>query len=227
VLLKKYVKSHGAPKTLIITLDENTIVRDSTDVWLYPKYYPYVYDPDFKVLLDKEPKLVLGKYFPPYALTVMSSSIKANGIKSFFFPAKTPQVWRQGYSPVVTNLHGVMKLEETILREDSLGWKMFSDFLTFLGEKKVHVYIIIPPKLKSKNCSASTLALISKIKSFENKYALNIYDYSADPINDSTELFFDYRHLNAVGADIFTKKLAERFVSERAGGTDLTIQSAQ
>ncbi|MFV0148791.1 hypothetical protein OBK08_12595 [Empedobacter falsenii] len=51
--------------------------------------------------------------------------------------------------------------------------------------------------------------VIKLYKSISEKYNIPFIDYSNDSMNYQKNLFYNSNHLNAKGADIFTKKLAE------------------
>lgn len=79
-----------------------------------------------------------------------------------------------------------------------------------LNKLGINVILINSPEyIYQINSQDNRNEIIDLYKSIANKYNIPFIDYSGDSINYRKELFYNSNHLNAKGADVFTKKLAQ------------------
>lgn len=88
--------------------------------------------------------------------------------------------------------------------------KELIDMIEGLIQLDVNVILINSPEYIERIAAQENRGeIISLYKQLAFKYDIPFIDYTNDTINHNKEYFYNEEHLNAKGADIFTKKLAE------------------
>jgi hypothetical protein len=212
MLVHKYLKSHGSPRQVFIGCDEITLAM-KTRVWYFPQYYPFVGDTDLKELVALEPKLLLGKYFPPAAVTYFDDPLKNLALIGLLKDNK-----RKDYdlNPGGVHLIRNKKMTEEVERIGAYylaskhGWGLLEKTIAECRNQNAEVNIILPPRYNY-FIADSSAPFLAHLKTLEEKYGTKTFIYATDARFSSKELFFDRTHLNEQGAELFTGILAKDY----------------
>ena len=212
LVVNKFIKSHGSPENVFINLDEVTLAPKE-GIWSFPQYYPYVYDPDFDVLLTHEPKLLLGKYFPAFAVTYFDDPLKNLGLIGWFEIKNKIKgfSFTRGYEPFppIKNLDAGLIENNLFFEANKDGWAILEKTLLDCQKIKVHVFLTNTPKFSS-DYSASSASYFTQLNAVANHYNATVILHSTDT-TFSTTMFRDKNHINCDGANLFTTLLTQQF----------------
>jgi hypothetical protein len=209
MFIRKYFKSHGTPQRIFIGLDEQTLTMQK-GVWYFPQYYPFVGDTDLKEMVTLEPKLLLGKYFPPAAVTYFDDPLKNLALIGLLRDRKKTKydLEPRGFKPIVNKkLSAEAERIAAYFTGSEKGWALLENILAECQSKKVDVSIVLPPRYNYV-VAESSADFFTQLKMLEQKFGTRTFSYATDSRFSAKELFFDRTHLNDEGARLFTNILA-------------------
>lgn len=207
VILKKGIK----PKNVIINLDIDFLSK--TGVFIPEQFLPLLFfDYEAYVFFRKDLKWRLIDVYVPLVryrkLRYTDSKIYEDFCKSNFgfyskrlrykgFEGKHLPWSNNNYKTYAIDIDPLSKKDLILMIQD-------------LQRINTNVILINSPEyikqIKSQN---NREEIIQLYKSIAQQFNIPFIDYSKDSINFQKNLFYDSNHLNAEGADIFTKKLAK------------------
>jgi len=214
LLIEKYVKGHRLPQNIFIAIDGQTLETNHS-VWYFPQYFPFVNDEDLKDLIQREPKLLMGKYAPFAAITYLDDPLKNLGLIGLLnLNSSMYKIQLKGFLPAYwKGMKEDLPFEEVTFTGDKTGWVLLEKTLESCIKKNIRVNFIIAPRYNSLP-SASFLKLLERLQSYESKYHTRLYNFIASDNFKSKELFPNRTHLNADGAQIFTTLLSQEFLAK-------------
>ncbi len=213
MFVKKYVSSHRAPQYIFIAFDEATLGMEKS-VWYFPQYFPFVNDPDLNEMIKLEPKLLLGKYAPPLAITHIDDPLKNLGLIGMLkdYHKKEYSIPLKGFSPAyVSGIKDDLPIEPTYFVGCKHGWELLEQTLDFCEQRNIHVDFILPPRY-NRTLSDSTQRVVAKLQSYGSQYRTTLFNFVENETLNSKKLFPNHTHVNALGAEIFTSLLARQFL---------------
>lgn len=209
-----YNRNNRNPKLLIINMDysELELVNNGFEK---EQYYPYINDILVKPYLDLYGFSWAEKHIPMYRyrgnyklmsigfseLVHISHDTKGNYIKGYsnnnnrsWNGKKLNWVLSNGKKVKSKSNPQAIELLEKILKDSECK-----------GVKVVFVYAPLYKKLKENLDEASSMKIYQKLA---EKYRIPILDFSKMDICADTNYFIDANHVNAAGAELFSKELA-------------------
>jgi len=88
--------------------------------------------------------------------------------------------------------------------------ELFDRFLTECQSKGIQVILVYTPEyIGGQQFVRNRAEIISLFEYYAEKHNLIFLDYSSDPICFDTQYFYNALHLNRMGAELFSKKLAK------------------
>ena len=206
---QKYCDLHKAPKYLIQNIDLGTMAI----LYGYEReqFFPYFFfDREILQQIDKYEKFsFMEKYFPCYRyLGYEDVLIEAlfNDNKGHYF-----DFIEKGYKGHNRKWDGfqLAKQEDVECACDTNAIKIFEDFLnkvTLEGTKVIFVYAPVYHEVRAKMINEQQM--FDMYDSIAKKFDIQILDYNDIPMCYDTTYFYNGTHLNKVGAEMFTTKLA-------------------
>ncbi len=211
LMVRKYIKSHGAPKNIFILLNGKTLI-EPTAVWYYPQYFPFVRDTDLNQLVNIQHDLIWGRYFPAWAVTYFDDPLKNLGLIGLKDSRKKDyNIPNKGYEEISVITGEDLPQEEATFINSEKGRALLENTLDLCKANNVKVSFILPPMYNS-TLSDSSLHLLEKLNSYREKYDTRVFNFVGDKNFDSKDLFVDRIHVNSTGAKIFTQILAQEFL---------------
>ena len=206
---RKYRDLHGAPLFLIQNIDLGTM--GYTNGYEREQFFPYFfYDKDLMLEYDQyENFSFMEKYCPCYRYLgykeVLLEALFHDNTKHYF------EYLTKGYLGRWDKWNGsqLAKLDEVECACDTNAIKIFEDFLyevTLGGTKVIFVYAPVYYEVRAKMINEQQM--FEMYDSIAKKFDIPILDYNDIPICYDTTYFYNGTHLNRIGAEMFSTKLA-------------------
>lgn len=212
LIIQKFVKAHGAPKTIFINMDESTITTEKK-VWYYPQYFPYVNDPAFNGLIKLEPRLYLAKYLPAAALTYFDDPLKNLGLQGAVKHGGKYDIPLKGFEPLGPHQFETdPSAPDANFEMDPKAWPYFEHMLAFCRDNNINTYLIMAPIYNYAFTGPSVVAFVNRLHQMQPKYGFKLINLGSDARFKARDLYADQLHLNRTGADIYTSALADEFL---------------
>jgi len=203
-ILHANLKRH-TPKLAILSFDAGNFSVNQSSYDQLSVLLPYYQDhPEIRKVIDlKGPfeKLKMVSAIYPYNSMIIPI-IAGNSERSKFKFANI-----KGYIPLTKEIKGPLKnidyTKETVL--DSVKINTYKAFLQLCINSNIKLYVVCPPYLI--NAKGTDLSIKTAIE-INKQYQVDFLDYSRDTFFTSKpKLFYDFRHLNEKGVEIFTQKV--------------------
>ena len=228
-LLQKYLEKHPAPKLVMLGLDYSSL-QASLLPYNYPDYYAYLNDSAFATINSRAiSRFQNRKFFEKYD-AFMKYSAKTDYQKfaslssTLMLPKKYDNLSDEPswFSALVT-YKGFCGLEkgwsaeaekQLALNEKVTYEKQGLDFLNeFVELSKQHsskVVIVFSPMFNNeKKQFEGSAKYFEKVKEVTTRQEVPLWDYRNDSLCFDKKFFYNTGHLNKLGAEIFSLKLAK------------------
>lgn len=206
---QKYCDLHKTPKYLIQNIDLGTMaIRHGYE---REQFFPYFfYDRDLIKDFDRyENFSFMEKNFPCYRYLgykdVITEAIFHDNKYHYF------DFIKKGYKGQDRKWDGfqLAKQDKVECACDTNAIKIFEDFLnkvTLEGTKVIFVYAPVYHKVRAKMINENQM--YEMYDTIAHRFNIPILDYNDIPICYDTTYFYNGTHLNKIGAEMFTTKLA-------------------
>ena len=91
---------------------------------------------------------------------------------------------------------------------DSLKVLSFVHYIQFCKENNITLILEFAPIYSRYLKMSNTYRTIRCVKKYADQFNIPFLDYSEDSMSDNTRYFYDIYHLNAIGSEVFSQKLA-------------------
>jgi hypothetical protein len=217
-LIKKYTSYSVNNKYIILGLSFFSL--SPADKLTEPsRFYAYLNKSPIKDMFLSHDKTEYFKlrYLPFYAYSQYSHTYYKNFIIGTLNIIKNKQLipdQLNGFVPVNSSWHGneadTINKEKINITSETLN--NISKLISIASKKNIKVILIISPLyIKAQKHFSNYDHFKTTIKEFQNNGAI-IYDFSNDSINFDKKYFYNNGHLNVIGANIFSKKVAEKLL---------------
>ena len=205
----KYCELHGNPKYLIQNIDLGTM--SYTMGYEREQFFSYFfYDRDLLNKYDQYENFSWGeKFLPCYRYLgydeVMIEAVFNDNKKHYF------KYLTKGYSGKDESWDGkqLSKMDEVICAVDSNALRIFEDFLLqVISEGTRLVFVYAPVYFVAREKMVNEVEMFAMYDSIAKKFDIPILDYNDISLCYDTAYFYNATHLNRVGAELFTTKLA-------------------
>ena len=212
MVVRKFIECHGAPRHLFLNIDELTLTMKSP-IWYFPQYYPFIGDRDMNEIIAQEPKLLLGRYFPPAAVIYFDDPLKNLALIGLLRESKETHydIPLRGFAPkTIRKVDQDFPKSELSFIGSERGWQLLEEIIVLTEQKDISVSILLLPQFNSYLSDSSHLFL-TMLNSLEDEYGVKIFNYTTDQRFQSKDLYFDRAHLNEMGAYLLTSVFAKEF----------------
>lgn len=225
MILEQYCRFHPQPKAVMLSLDFLTF-NTGTDVYNYPDYFAYTkHSREIKERLSAIHSVYNYPLFYPFhrlkQLSEINDSVK---LKVLFTPAAAfkTETERIEKSQMGTYIRGFRAnltdvIVDTTIKKINFqapvtneGQKLLDDFISFCRGKKISLFFLYPPAFNGiKNKIEGYGMMDTCFRDIGAKNYIKLFDFSEGQLSRRMELFYNYEHLNAKGAALFSKELAD------------------
>ena len=207
------LNSNLLPKYIIQTLDYHTLGKKH-ELYQYEQFYPYF---DNKIISNTtknykgfswfDYNLPLVRYYGSTKQIISAANIlirpshnKGNRYKGFY---NINSKWTYEFDEIKKEKKSLyQKLDkETII--------LFNNYLADLKKRNINIIFVYTPEyIEGQKFISNRAEIINIYKYFSKKYNIPFLDYSSDPICLQRTYFYNAEHLNLLGSNLFSKKLA-------------------
>lgn len=214
---KEYLTHNDTPKVIICSVDAFSLQKRS-DLFNLEQFLPYMFA-DLKVYEYTKSYLgfSLADYYVPFVRYLNNNSVLTTEVLLGQI-ADTPLRTRgfKGNQRVwSTDLKKAKKEMQTYKSViDSSSLLLFEDFLTECKEADIELILVwTPTYIEGQNFIKNRAEQVAYFKTQAQKYNFPFWDYSTHTLCQDTTYFYNALHLNATGAEIFSKDLASKLKS--------------
>ena len=215
-ILLKYNKK---PKLIILSLDYNTLQKGK-DLYNSKQFLPYLKDPDVRTATSTYNGFDYFDYHLPlirytgrtkelgYA---MSSLVHPGSKTSDYYKGhkgRTKQ-WSEGVDAILEST------KKITISFDSATVILFESFIKETIKAGINlIFVYTPEQIKGQKFVLNRDQMFSLFHYFSDTYHIPFYDYSNDSICYNKQYFYNSAHLNAEGADLFTREFIKNLRKE-------------
>ena len=200
-LIKEYLSYQKKCKYVVLACDFDNLGKNNL-ITRPDMYYPYASNPNiFESLHDIEPdKMTKVKYIPGYKLTLLGSSFYNR-----FVTSHKNDTDRNGFLPRYYAWSITDTPKSFMARFEAPVYEKLKATIHELTERNIKTIIVIPPVYKDGyQLIENTEQIKSHYEALTNK---DVYfmDYTSDTLCMNRNYFYNYSHLNYMGAAIFSR----------------------
>ena len=217
----EYLKFNNRPKHIILTVDFNSLQKRG-NLYLYEQFLPYMlwnknikdFTKSYEGFTYFDYDIPLIRYFGNSSKVKDGISIGLGSYKSKPFRIKGYRGNTNSWSKDLENAKSKLKIYK--IHIDTASVTLFDRFLKECKNNNIKVSLVYTPEHIDGQKFIENKSLITNLyKSYAEKYDLIYLDYSEDSICLSKNYFYNATHLNKIGSELFTKKLANDLLSQQ------------
>jgi hypothetical protein len=216
--LKTYLRHNHAPRLLIHNMDAFAFQVSHGEVYDPGQYVAYLDEPDLRVALSRvSPELWKSQYLPLYGYAATDLRLGwLLGLREWLFGAKSDHLI-DGFAPRTTawtgdferfraaNTNGV----HVAIKPE--GVREVEELLALCKSRGIQVVLVYSPEYREmQKMTSNREEILARIDAISRRYGATFIDYSDSPISARRDYFYNSQHLNATGAEAFTRDLASR-----------------
>ena len=208
-LLLEYNKP---PKIIILSLDNFTLDKKK-DLYNPEQFLPYLGNEKIATATKTYFGLSYFDYKLPLIRYAGQKDALKNALKILVKPSMNKIDRYKGFSGQELqwndDLDKALALQKKYVQHfDSATIVLFDHFLQSTLTKKIKVVMVYSPEyIGGQQFVSNREKLFSIYRQMSEKYKIPFFDYSADTLCTEKKYFYNSQHLNAKGADIFTRML--------------------
>jgi hypothetical protein len=238
--LKAYLRHNTKPRVLIQNLDFHTFGLSRENA--FPATYaPYLTEKEIYGAFHKvDPGVWKWKYLPLYCFAVEDDRMTWMLGAARLFGVNPPEDLIRGYSPRSTvwsgdfdawkRQHPGGETEDF----DAGGVETFEEMMTLCQKEGITVVLVFAPVYNEVNpLIRNRDQVFAEFAEISRRFNAPLWDYSQAPLTNRKELFFNANHVNHLGAELFSRDLAQRLAgllasmdSSKATNRDLVAGAA-
>ncbi len=210
---KEYLKFNPKPKYIIYLADLSNFNRP-TELYNMEQFMPYVFNSDIKAVISTykgydwfDLHLPLVRYYGHRK--VINSAFKnalhiesKYGSRNFGYLGQEAN-WDESY---LRDANKKMKCWDVKVNGKVLN--LFEEFIKNCLSQNIKLIFVCPPEhILGQKFICKRNYLLEQYNYFSEKYKIPFVNFSSDSICNNKFYFYNARHLNKIGAEIFTRKL--------------------
>lgn len=218
---KTYLRNNRAPKLLIHNLDAFSLQVTHGEVYDPGQYLPFLDQEDiYGALLKINPETWKWRYLPLYGYATQDMRLSWLYSLLGLAIAERPDTHFLGYRPRydewtedferfrASNPDGI----DVIVEER--GVQQLEEMLSMCQSRGIRVVLVYSPEFTEMQAMTRNRAEIFSIfRRLSEEYGALFLDFSTSDISFSKSWFYNSQHLNARGAQEFTRELAKRLAA--------------
>jgi hypothetical protein len=216
--LKTYLRHNHAPRLLIHNLDAFAFQVSHGEVYDPGQYVAYLDEPDLRVALSRvSPDLWKSQYLPLYGYAATDLRLGwLLGLRERLFGAKSDHlvngfaprtnVWTGDFERFraanTSGVHVAIKPE---------GVHAVEELLSLCKSQGIQVVLVYSPEYREmQKMTSNREEIFARFDAISRRFGATFIDYSDSPISAHRDYFYNSQHLNATGAEAFTRDLSSR-----------------
>lgn len=219
--LKAYLAHNAQPALLIHNLDLYSFVT-THELYDPVQYLPYLHEEAiYQGLVKINSEIWKSKFIPVYGYVVEDQRFTwLLGIKGFF-----------GWNPSEDHYFGFMPRHTAWTGEferframnpggvrfeiEPEGLRVFEELVALCHQRGIAVLLVYSPVYyKMQELEVNRSEVFARFEEIQKKYGAMLWDYSNSKIARNQNYFYNSQHLNATGAEVFSKEIAQRIARD-------------
>jgi hypothetical protein len=221
-LLKTYLRHNRKPRVVIHNLDLFSFQVTHGGVYDPGQYLPYLGEPAiYEALARINPEIWKAKYLPLYGYAVEDMRftwMKGVGGLLGWSPAEDRY---QGFVPRHLRWTGEFdefqnkNSEGVVFPIEPEGIEAMEELADLCRKSDIRLVLVYSPVYRGmRNLESNRDEIFAAFRNLAEDCNAMFWDYSDSPLCDRKDYFYNSQHLNASGAELFSKELASRLASE-------------
>ncbi|MBL9190321.1 MAG: hypothetical protein JNK23_22760 [Opitutaceae bacterium] len=223
-VLKTYLRHNKKPALIIQNLEGFSFeVTGQEAIYDPAMFVPYLHEPElYRALTAVNPAVWKWRHIPLYGYAVEDMNFNWSraaaawvGImprEDHFLGFNPRQLsWTEDFEAYRKNLKdaGVAR------RIDPAGVAAIEEVLRLCQEQGIRAILCYSPEYAESQALLKNRAeIFAKFRTLAARFGAEFWDYSESPLCQSTANFYNSQHLNAAGADQFSRAVAQRLKTE-------------
>ncbi len=210
--LEAYLVHSKAPKYVILNLDLHTFNGNSDTIYNFPRYFPYLDNPElYAGLCERDKRFPYFKYLSFYSMPYFKARYLNAALRGWFNkPGKYDSDYVNGFAPAVTTIDqgdlDTVKITSYASNPQPLIWASFQHIQDICQSKGIKLIVVLAPIFhRAEEAVVNYNSLISEFQQYAQKRGLPFINMAHDSIQFRKELFIDPFHMNIKGAKVFTR----------------------
>jgi hypothetical protein len=214
-IITAFLQVHKPPQCIVLNVDFFSFNTQQA-LFNYTHYLPYVKNKIIdSVLKENKHYTALQQTFPFLFTTQFNDDSKIKAVRGFFGTADSDEAG--------VSYKGYLALPDEFIQNDSMvilpytavmdirGKNCLDEIITLCRDKNIKLFFMYPPEYKGmwqKNVKNAD-EIFAYIKAAAQLNHLSFYRYDTLPLNRNGGLFYNIRHLNNNGANLFSQVIAK------------------
>ncbi len=206
---KEFLKYNKKPKYIILSLDDFTIER-ADNLYNEEQFLPYMlFNKDIMTFTSSYSGFDKSDYFIPILRYIGKSRVLYNT----FFNCNSDCYRHRGFKGIDRTWNddldkAKIKNESITVQIDTSRIDLLETFIKECQNTGITLFFVFSPEyIEGQKYISNRNSILNVYKTLSQKYKLPFLNYSNDDICFNRSLFYNAMHLNATGANIFSKKL--------------------
>ena len=216
--LKTYLRHNRKPLLLIHNLDAFSFQVSHGGVFDPVQYVPYLGEPDLYEALERiDADTWKARHLPLYGYAAQDTRFGwLVGLGRWLRPSAEPTHF-EGYKPRDTAWTGEFDRFRAdhpagvSIDVEPAGVAQMEELLRLCAAHGIRVVLAYSPEYREMQALTTNRAeIFARFAALSRQYHATLLDFSDSPISSRPTFFYNSQHLNAAGAEIFTRELAAR-----------------
>jgi hypothetical protein len=220
--LRTYLRHNRPPSVVIHNLDAFSFQSTHGGVYDPAQYVPYLGETEiYEALRRIDPAIWKSKFIPLYGYTVEDMRFEwIVGFAGFFgwqpredhFLGFKPRhiAWTDEFERFSESNRNGMRFE---IEPD--GIREMQNLLDLCHDNGIGVILVYSPEyLAVQGLTNNRADIFAKFEELARRYHVPLWDYSSSAISANKYNFYNSQHLNADGADVFSREIALRLATD-------------
>jgi hypothetical protein len=228
-VFKAYLKHNRKPEIVLHNLDAFTF-QTTREVYNAAQYVPYLYEEDLYQSLRKiNPNVWKSRYLPLYGYVVEDMSFAwMLGLKAFL-PWGRHEDLLHGFDPRATKWTDEFQHFKDANRQgvhwdiEREGIRLMEELISLCQERGVRlIFVYSPEYAEMQALTRNRDEIFDTFRAVASRTNVPIWDYSNWRYRGITHFFANSQHLNAAGAEVFSRDVAAElanYIPKQAAGS--------
>ena len=213
--LHLYLAHNAPPRVIVISVDVTsfTLRREIPDP---RQVFPFLGDRElYESLTPIDPDMALYRWIPLYAFAKTGYSATNQAARGLLGQRRPHMRRADGFEPNDLAWDGLFEAfvarnpGGTTMAIEPEAVQAFEDLVSIAARGTARLVIVYPPELAEAHALFLNRAdLFQRFRDTARAHGAEFLDYSDHPLTRSREYFYNSAHLNARGADLFSKDFA-------------------
>lgn len=211
---QKYMEHNRKPQTILVCVDVLSLeLRE--DLYNAEQFLPYMlWDSEIKKTTQRYIGYKWYDYYFPFIRYHGKHSVMETVFKSFVAPGSSDIGRTKGFEGMYRKWNEDLteakkKMGSYVAHPDSVSITLFKQFLSDCKTDTIQVILVYTPEyVEGQTFIKNRKEIIAMLEDIAAKHEVPLLNYTTDSMCMNKDLFYNSTHMNHIGAEIFSQKLA-------------------